>query len=323
MMRKLLPLVCIFLLSACVAPAGTPSPQATMQVPHDQRWGIYRLDLSTQAVELIHSSPFAYSCLRLNPAGDRFVFSQTVGSDADESEEIFTLSVDGNDLQQLTDNNIWDLCPTWSPDGSQIAFLSWHGDDLDLYRIDADGSNYQLLYDSGFHDSDIHWDASWIVFTSQSRIWAMHPDGSDLRQLTDPPRAGEWGNANLPFGDYDPRISPDGTRVVFERLVDDSSPHGNYNFYLVDIDGSNLTALTDTGYAQGMASWSHAGDRLVYPVGAINDVGQYRLYMVNADGSQNRDITPDYFPPGFLCQWAIFSPDDTTLYFVGEWWSQE
>ena len=108
--------------------------------------------------------------------------------------------------------------------------------------------------------------------------------------------------------------------MVFERLESDVSEHGNYNFFRMNVDGTGLTRLSSTGFAQGLASWSNSGDEIVFAVAAVNDQGQYRLHMMNADGSNRRDVTPAYFPQEFLCHSAIFSLDDTKLYFVGEWW---
>jgi Tol biopolymer transport system component len=259
----------------------------------------------------------------LNPAGDRFAFSQKVGGNANEDQEIFTMGIDDRIPQRLTDNRLWDIYPAWSPDGTRIAFLSWRKSSLGIYVMDANGEQINELYDSEFHDSDIHWSGNLIALTRNSQIWIMNDDGSDAHQLTQPPCAGEWGNANLPLGDYDPRISPDGSQVVFERMVEDRSSHGNYDLYKIDTDGSNLTHLTETGYSQGLASWSHAGDRIVYIVAAQDDVEKFDIYIMNADGTKNENITPAYFPPEFLCHWAIFSREDMKLYFIGELWSQE
>jgi hypothetical protein len=44
---------------------------------------------------------------------------------------------------------------------------------------------------------------------------------------------------------------------------------------------------------------------------------------VNANGSDIENLTPNYFPPDFLCQFAIFSPDEMEIYFIGEWFSVE
>jgi Tol biopolymer transport system component len=256
---------------------GTDSVStAAPSVPQAERWGIYRLEIETQKVELILSSPTELSYLRLNHAGDRFAFSQRVGGDASTREEIFTLSTDGRDLARVTDNEFWDLYPAWSPDDAMIAFLSQRADSLGIFLMNSDGSNPVELLDSASHEADIDWVGDRIAFTRDSRIWIMNADGSEARPFSDPPRAGEWGNANLPFGDYDPRISPDGSKLVFERLLGDESPHGNYD-----------------------------------------------LYMMSADGTQDRNITPDYFPPQFLCHWAVFSTDDSSVFFIGEWWRAE
>jgi len=70
----------------------------------------------------------------------------------------------------------------------------------------------------------------------------------------------------------------------------------------------------------GLTSWSYSGDKIVFIVAAIDDLGKYDIYIMNSDGTNNRDITPDYFPNDFLCHSAVFSNDDSAIYFVGEWW---
>ncbi|KPJ54140.1 hypothetical protein AMJ39_01690 [candidate division TA06 bacterium DG_24] len=314
-----LALLLIVLVGGCPRDEAT-SPEETRTVPHQGRYGIYALDPVTEEVELVVSSSGNYAFLRLSNAGDRFLFSRKIDGDADEDEEICTIGTDGNGLWRLTDNDWWDLYPCWSPDDSRIAFLSFRDSDLDVYVMDADGGNVALLYDSGSHDADIDWGGDRIAFTTGSRIWTVNDDGTDPTQITDPPRAGEWGNANLPFGDYDPRFSPDASRIAFERLVDDTSPHGNYDIYVIDSSGTDETRLTETGFSQGLASWSHQGDRMVYSVAAIGTEGRYDIYMMDSDGAHNRNITPDYFPDGFLCHSPQFSLDDSRIFFVGEWW---
>lgn len=292
-------------------------------VPYQGRWGIYMLDLTTQHVSLIYSSSneIFTSALRLNSLGKTFLFAQKIEGDSRENYEICTIGVNGSNFQRLTNNAFWDIYPAWSSDDTHIAFLSLRQTDLDIYLMRADGSHLQKLYDSGSHDADIDWVGDEIVFTSNSRIWSIKSDGTFPFQLTNPPKAAEWGNTNLPFGDYDPRLSPDGTKVVFERLEDDASPHGNYNIYIINADGSGETRLTNTGYSQGLASWSHSGDKIVYTVSAVDTQGKYDLYMMNADGTNNHNITPDYFPDAFLCHAAIFSKDDSKIFFIGEWFS--
>jgi Tol biopolymer transport system component len=186
--------------------------------------------------------------------------------------------------------------------------------------MNADGSNVGKLYDSGSYDADIDWVGNQVVFTSGSKIWRIDDNGRQPFQITKPANAGKAGKTNRPIGDYEPRLSPDGTKVVFERLEDpDVTIHGKYNIFIINSDGTGEQRLTDNGYAQGMASWSHAGTKLVYVVAAIEGQRKFDLYLMNADGSDNQNITPNYFPADFLCHSPVFSKDDSKIYFIGQW----
>jgi Tol biopolymer transport system component len=295
-----------------------------LTVPHEGKYGIYTLDPATNKVTLIYSTAneIFTSALRPSYDGDKFVFAQKIDGTSDQNTEIFTIGTDGKNLRRLTNNAFWDLYPTWSPDDTQIAFLSNRTKDLDIYVMNADGTNQHLLYDSGSHDADIDWAGDTIAFTSRFKIWTIEDDGTNPTQVTDPANAGEWGTANLPIGDYDPRLSGDGTKIVFERLEDPNAPHGGYNIYTVNSDGTGESRLTNTGYAQGLATWSHSADKIIYNVAAIGNAGKYDVYMMNADGTNNRNITPDYFPASFLCYSPIFSKEDSQIFFVGQWQPQ-
>lgn len=301
--------------------APEKTTEAQDAVPHEGAYGIYVLDLATEKVSLLYSTDneIYTSALRLNKQVEKFVFTQKTG-ETDESTEIFTTDVDGQNLERLTDNNYWDLYPAWSPDGMRIAFLSKRANDLDIYMMKADGSDQHMFYDSGSHDADIDWASDTIVFTSGFKIWSIKDDGTRLTLITNPTNAGQWGQANLPIGDYDPRLRPDGLKIVFERLEDPESSHGNYNIFTINSDGAQETRLTNTNYSQGLASWSHSGDRIVYVVAAMNIEGKYDMYMMEADGSDNHSITPEYFPSNFLCYSPIFSQDDSEIYFIGQWY---
>ncbi|MBU0630883.1 MAG: hypothetical protein KKC80_08240 [Candidatus Margulisbacteria bacterium] len=317
-MNKTIVLVGLLALAGVIG-CSTQS-EVSSGIPHVGSWGIYTLDLSSNSASLIWSTNEALSGLSLNRAGDKLAFCQKVGGTLEANEEIFMVSTDGTDLTRITANDSRDLYPSFSPDDSKVGFLAWRST-MDLYTMNSDGSGQAELYDSGGQDCDVNWGPDRIAFTRESQIWTVKPDGSDARRLTDPPNAGEWGIANLPLGDYDPRWSPDGNKVLFERLVDaGASLHGSYDIFTIGSSGTPEVRLTSTGYSQGLPEWSRAGDKIVFIVAAINGEGKYRLYMMNADGSNNRDITPSWFPANFLCRAALFSRDDTKLFFLGQWY---
>jgi Tol biopolymer transport system component len=123
--------------------------------PHMERWGLYSLQLTNQESELIHGSSTTISNLDLHPDGERLLFSRNVGGESLNNSEIFSINITGGDERRLTDNAYVDTYPVWSPDGDQIAYLSWPDQTLDIYLMDPDGGNQRLLYDSGSYDADI------------------------------------------------------------------------------------------------------------------------------------------------------------------------
>jgi Tol biopolymer transport system component len=295
-------------------------PTAVSSIHYLAEWGIYELDPVDGTVSSIFTSPDEIITIRLDPTGEILATSIKTGGIEYEHTELYTVRTDGTGLTRLTDNQDWDLYPSWSPDGDELGFLSFRDETLDIWVMDADGGNQRLLYDSGGHEADIHWVGDLIAFTRDSQIWVMNSDGTNAHRITDPPRAGEWGDAVLPFGDYDPRISPDGSRVVYERLVDDTTQYGNYDLFMVNIDGSSETRLTENGWTQGLVSWSNDGQKLVYIVSAVDLDGKYDLFFIDPDGSGMVDITSDILPREFLANSPIFSKDDSTVYFIGQWY---
>ena len=56
------------------------------------------------------------------------------------------MDADGANVRQLTSNDRFDGVPTWSPDGSYIAFQSDRdGEGQEIYMMRADGTNVQRL----------------------------------------------------------------------------------------------------------------------------------------------------------------------------------
>lgn len=67
----------------------------------------------------------------------------------DSNREIYVLNNDGSGLIQFTEydpNTVWDSCPIWSPDGTQLAFISRYLTDENIAELIAsDGENRIVL----------------------------------------------------------------------------------------------------------------------------------------------------------------------------------
>src|SRR5437867_5576550 len=136
----------------------------------------------------------------------------------DANTELYVMNADGSNPARLTNNSAADYQPTWSPDGSRIAFVSERDGNAEIYVMNAaDGSNpVRLTTDVGTpaFDGDPAWspDGSKIAFWSRrdgnGEIYVMNPDGLNVTRLTT--------NA---VDDLQPAWSPDGSRLVFSRFT--------------------------------------------------------------------------------------------------------
>jgi LysM repeat protein len=100
---------------------------------------------------------------------------------------------EGGTLDLLSDNTS-DTAPAPSPDGAQIAFMSFEREgagNWEVYVMSSGGGNVTRLTNSGSNDGLPTWspDGSTIAFVSDRDgtwgIWAMNPDGSNQRKLFD------------------------------------------------------------------------------------------------------------------------------------------
>ena len=108
-----------------------------------------------------------------------------------------------------------------------------------------------------------------------------------------------------------PSVSPDGTEVAF---VSDRS--GDFELYLVDIDGTGLTRLTETTGQDSRPDWSPDGTRLAFESERDGDFDVYVLEL--ATGEVRRLTDDDAWDGG-----PVWSPDGTRLLFHSDRDNQE
>ena len=145
--------------------------------------------------------------------------------------DIYTVNTDGTGLVALTNaSNVLNSGPTWSPDGTQIAFISSDQTGLGTQSIDvinADGSNRHQIARFALDYGSTTWspDGSKILFSRAWQLFTINPDGTDLKQLT-----------YNPDNHQNPRWSPDGTKIAFVRNVKPSTIQ--YAIFMMNADGS-------------------------------------------------------------------------------------
>jgi Tol biopolymer transport system component len=213
--------------------------------------------------------------------------SSMIAYDSDDGG-LYVVKADGSDMGKLVEGGN----PTWSPDGSWIAFVMGRDHGADLWKIHPDGTGLtQLTQVTGWDELPV-WspDGSRITFLSQRVLYLVNADGTGLSILADIKGA-------FPF---QPQWSPDRARLVFEVEMPSETPSGqagrNYNIFAVDADGSGLIDLTPTAdITENYPIWSPDGTKIAFGASEVltGNNTAYDLYTMNPDGSGVDRLTTD------------------------------
>ena len=165
-------------------------------------------------------------------------------SERDGNFEIYVMDADGTKTTRLTNEAESDLQPDWSPDGNKIAFTSSRDGNLEIYVMNADGTDQTRLTSNPEIDSQPAWspDGGQIAFFSRrdgnGEIYLMSPGGEII-----------FNFSNNPAEDNAPAWSEDqeGIRIVFAS----TRQSGNFNIYIIKIDGTDLKRLTTNSASDG------------------------------------------------------------------------
>ena len=108
--------------------------------------GIYAMNTDGSNPFRLSDEEQATQC-EWSPDGKKIVFTSiydSVNSTEEVSdEEVYVINADGSDRTNLTTNSVIDLDPTWSPDGTRIAFISYMGGvpSPEIFTMAPDGSD--------------------------------------------------------------------------------------------------------------------------------------------------------------------------------------
>ncbi len=173
----------------------------------------------------------------------------------------------------------------------------------DIYIADNDGL-HKLTNNT---DDDIYPasspDGSKIAFvrdnsTAGTSILVMNSDGSAQTTLVTSSATNEYGQLAW---------SPDGTKIAFH-----SKASGNFNIYVMDSNGTNITALTSDAGSDKCPAWSPDGSKIAFQT---NRDGKYQIYVMASNGSAQTRLTNS----GSVDENPSWSPDGTKIAFDSDY----
>ena len=220
------------------------------------------LETGTEMVLLTEASQPAF-----NPAGDLLAF-RSLQADA---QGLYAATATGAQRWLLTrDAHPEDGNPSWSPDGSTVAFASLqYGDGKSrIYVVPAYGG---VARDICFGEH-VDWAPDGLRIAVKGCIGGAcgiilaNPDGSGQELIT------------TDASDGAPAWSPDGRMIAFHSARD-----GNWDIYVMQAEGSNVRRLTDHATTQTMPEWSPDGRYVAF---RSNRGGYWAIWAVGVEGGQ-------------------------------------
>ncbi|GAB5493184.1 MAG: hypothetical protein Phog2KO_33990 [Phototrophicaceae bacterium] len=216
---------------------------------------------------------------------------------------IYVMNADGSHIEAITPDTLHtgfygqSGIPSWSADGSQIAFEATdYTRDIysDIYVVNVNSGDIDQVTDDNHNNMhpDFSPHGSQIAYASDNfgeecfytcDIFVINRDGTNERQLTDTYSM-----------DVFPQFSPDGSQIAFH-----SERTGNSDIYVMNANGTNERNLTNSPSLDRSARWSADGDSLLF---RSERDGDSDIYIMNLDdgltipatNNDQLDIYPDW-----------------------------
>lgn len=172
---------------------------------------------------------------------------------------------------RLTNNNITEYDPSYSPDGTRIAYSAYDGKDMEIYTVRAEPPNVGSTQKITWNDT---WDGNPCYASDDgSKIAYAGFDGNDMEIFTT--RAGTRFNVtNNDTWDGFPTFSRFGPKIGF--LGRDNG--NDTEIYSISPTGEDRQQWTNNVTWEGAPDYQPSGTRMLY---AASDGHDHEIYMVH------------------------------------------
>ncbi len=216
--------------------------------------------------------------------------------------DLFAIDYDGAGELKMTSNRTLNLCPAWSPDGSEIAFTSYRGGTQGLFSLDTrTGSVRPIIELDGLnYGADWHPDGQELLLAlsrgGNPEIYRISPEGRIIKRLT--------VSKSI---EISPSWAPNGRELVFT-----SDRTGTPQLYIIDDEGTGRRRRTFEGRYNDSADWSPDGRHIVY---ATREGNTTQIVLMTSTGENRRVLTGDGWGN---CEDPSWAPDGRHIVFTSD-----
>ena len=264
--------------------------------PNMARSEIWKIDKEGKNLMVINNpgSRKYNHCIPLNISpNDEFLLFSSEQSNNNGWFKLWRVNLDGTNASIIEDYGNAPL-GIYSLDGKKIVYAN----SVDWYLPSSIGIMNSDLSNKNIILNRSYWPANYgpldniaytidnkIVFSigpfgGKSDIYIMNADGSNLKKLVETQGDDKFGRWRMNGNEA---ISPDGKNLVFYSDIS-----GNYEIYLINLDGSGMQRLTENNADDRYAAFSPDGSKIIW---ISNITGTYSLWMMDKDGSNKIQLT--------------------------------
>jgi Tol biopolymer transport system component len=246
----------------CFSPDGTHIVFSRRTEGPDT-WELFIVATAGGEPQRLVRSPLHVSATRANWSRQSSQIAFT-GMSANGENAVWLINPDGSSPRRLDLRGVSAqvFYPSWFPDGGQIALMD--GQELVIKRIDLGTGIAVTVTD---HQQiltgmpSVSPDGKWIAFAGQKNAGQRYDQTKNSIWLVD--AAGHMRSLESSAAQgRAPTWSPDGKRLTFES--DRGGFAGQYAIFLINVDGTGLTQLSDRGLGANHPVWSPDGLHLAF-----------------------------------------------------------
>ena len=280
-----LTLLLALLVSAALA-AGTALPTAELAFVAQKRDGgsdVYLLDAARLTFTPLTHSQFPKEAPIWSPTGQRLAFTGSSWRGGSQSG-VYVVDLDGHRLRRVAAGAAQQSSLTWSPDGRQIAYTSFHEGRFTVFALDVDDGQMRTLAESSAALGSPIWSPD------GARVALVAHSGSDDGLYLVAATGGSPVRLTMQAA-YAPTWSPDSRELAYI-----ATDKGNTEVFTLPADCGNTASgcvtavrnLTQNSAYDAFPVWSPDGRAIAFY--STRDCQEVSLFMMALDGGPARRL---------------------------------